>query len=69
MNIDFSNDELNKWVQAGLVPQELTTPDKTKELLDFVCNNQQELFAHYRRSKEEDFFQITIPPVGELNKT
>jgi len=64
-NVDWTNQELQEWVNAGLIPNDLLEESKSLALLNFIRKNKQTLYRHYRRNTDQDKYVATIPPQNE----
>lgn len=67
-NVDWTPQEFQEWVKAGLVPQELLESTKQLDLVNYLRANKATLYKHYRRNPEEDRYIATIPPQSEWHK-
>jgi len=45
-NVDWTNQELQEWVNAGLIPNDLLEESKSLALLNFIRKNKQTLYRH-----------------------
>lgn len=66
--IDWTSQELQEWVNAGLVPKELLEDSKKIELIKYLKTNKQILNNHYRKNSEENHYIAIIPPPTEWHK-
>ena len=66
--ISWTTEELQKWVEAKLIPQHLLEPANHAELQDYLRNNKKRLFEHYHRNLDTDLYQVQIPPSNERDK-
>lgn len=68
LDINWTSQELQEWVKAGLILPELLDHSRVLELTCYIKENMELLHNHYRRNAEEDRFQITVPPQNEWHK-
>lgn len=64
-DVDWTPQELQEWVNAGLIPNELLEGSKSLGLLNFIRENKQVLYRHFRRDTDQDRYIATIPPQNE----
>jgi len=69
LNISWHKEEIEQWVAAGLVPEELLHPSKFREFADYIATNYEMLTNHYKYPSKEETWQVTLPPIEELDKT
>jgi hypothetical protein len=63
--ISWTEEELDKWAEAGLLPRKLLSPLRFHELGCFIFENKETLYKCYRSQPDENL--ITIPPIGSFN--
>lgn len=63
--ISWTEEELDKWAEAGLLPRKLLSPLSFHELGCFIFENKETLYKCYRSQPDENL--ITIPPIGSFN--
>jgi len=66
-NVDWTPLELQEWVKAGLIPNELLEESNLIDLTNFILKNKKELYGHFRRNTDSDDVAI-IPPVSDWPK-
>lgn len=66
--ISWTNQELEIWSKAGLIPAELLDPSKQSELNNFLRINKEIVHSHYKSHPDEDHYQISLPPSTEWDK-
>lgn len=70
---DWTPLELQEWINAGLIPQELLEESNwfdthtNFKLSDFILKNKKILYGHFRRNTDSDD-EALIPPVSEWSK-
>ncbi len=64
-SMNFTLQELQEWIKAGLIPLELLEPSKKLELFDFIRKNIKMLYTNYHRNFEEDHYLMKVPPENE----
>ena len=65
VEMNWTNQELEIWIKAGLVPMHLLNPENHLELINFLRTNKEKLHACYKRNPEEDYYQMQVPPQSE----
>jgi hypothetical protein len=65
VEMNWTNQELEIWIKAGLVPMHLLNPENYLELINFLRTNKEKLHACYKRNPEEDYYQMQVPPQSE----
>lgn len=63
--IDWSAEELQEWISAGLIPKELLDDSKKLEFVRYLMANKNTLYKHYRRNTNEERYIATVPPQSE----
>lgn len=66
--INWSSEELKKWFEAGLVPEELLPLNRFHELNLYLLSKKEILYACYRLPEEEKNYQIKVPPNFKPNE-
>jgi hypothetical protein len=51
--MNWTNQELEIWIKAGLVPMHLLNPENHLDLINFLRTNKEKLQACYKRNPEE----------------
>jgi len=64
-DMSWTNQELEIWVKAGLVPIHLLDPTNHIDLINFLRINKEKLHACYQRNPDENYCQLQIPPPNE----
>jgi hypothetical protein len=67
--IDCTTEEVQKWYEAGLIPQELLDPNRRREFNEYILKNKEVLHKHFRRNPDEDHYLIKIPPQEEWDQS
>lgn len=68
-DFSYTGEELQEWINLGLIPLDLLEPSNWKELVDFLKENKETLCQHSpKESKKDEPYQIQIPPSSEWDK-
>lgn len=68
-SIRWTTNELQIWVQAGLIDIDLLEENKIDELANFIIANKEKLYACYHELESEFPYQVILPAAHEWNTT
>jgi len=54
-NVDWTNQELQEWVNAGLIPNDLLEESKSLALLNFIRKNKQTLQTLQKKYRSQQY--------------
>ena len=67
--MNWTNQELEIWIKAGLVPTHLINPENHLELINFLKANKEKLHACYKINSKESYYEVQVPPKSEWNRS
>jgi hypothetical protein len=67
-NMNWTQEELKIWYEAGLIPHELLAPERMVDLASYMKANKKKLYERYQRDSSQDNFIAIVPPQEEWHK-
>lgn len=67
--ISWTEEEIKKWFESGLIHEDLLSPLRFHDLVQFIAKNKNELYKCFKTNPVENRYQVTIPPKEEWDQT
>lgn len=65
----YTSNEINKWIELGLIPQNILDQNDSSALYRFISENLKYLYSHYFEDKSHLDCYVQLPPPEDWPKT